>query len=78
MSLLAKLPESLLQTMRYRLRHPEMQGRRHQPRGITALGQIEAEPSIHEVGHALRWSRLLAIALLPTVVLQLFLKVHHF
>mgnify|MGYP007107556669 CR=1 FL=1 len=45
--------------------------------GITALRQVVAQTIVHEVGHALRWSGLLHVALLPTMLFQDLLEVHH-
>ena len=49
----------------------------NQTRRITALRQVVTQTVVHEVGHALRWRRLLHVALLPTLFLQYLLEIHH-
>ena len=49
----------------------------YQTRRITALRQVVTQTVVHEVGHALRWCRLLHVALLPALFLQYLLEIHH-
>ena len=74
---LAELLEAFLQALSHVLRHPEVKGRGYESGGIAALWQVVAQAVVHEVCHALRWSGLLHVALLPARTLQFLLEVHH-
>jgi hypothetical protein len=73
---LAELAEAFLQPVAHGLGKPKMQRTGNQSRGIAALGKVETEAVVHEVGHALGGCRLPHVALLPAVALQTFLILH--
>lgn len=54
-----------------------MQGRSYQPGSIRRLGQVGTEAAVYEVGHALGWCRLMAVALLPAEAFKVFLQEKH-
>ena len=48
-----------------------------QTRSITAFWQIIAQTVVYKISHTLRWSSLLHIRLLPALLLNPFLEMHH-
>ncbi len=73
----AEVAESLLETLRDEVGHPEVHRRTDESGGVGRLGQVVASLAVHEMRHALRRSGLLAIALHPCRVFEMLLKFHH-
>ena len=72
--LAAKDAETFLQALANELRHPEMQGRRHEAWGIARGRKVIAETSVHKVRHTLSRCGLSATALLPAEAFEVFLE----
>ena len=77
MTLFTEMAETITQAVGNEIRHPEMKGRRYQSRSIATLRQTASQSSVHEIGHALCWRRLLVVALHPTQPFQISLVSHH-
>ena len=77
MRILSKSLKAFLQALGNKRWHPEMKRTADQTRSITAFWQIIAQTVVHKISHTLRWSCLLHIRLLPTLLLYPFLEMHH-
>ena len=69
--------KSLTEARGHHLWHPKMQWTGNQSWSIRGGRQLITQFPVYEVGHALGRSGLTLSSLLPTVMLQLFLPLHH-